>query len=81
LLVFCVIGGKKTKLDGQTESGLTILFYTIRYCVKDKTKNKLMSVISSVQSHYHEGSPAGKEVDLRWKGFVEKVDFEPEVKE
>jgi len=31
-----------------------------------------MSVIGSVQSHYHEGTPVGKR-SLRWVGFVEKV--------
>jgi len=40
-----------------------------------------MGMISLVQPHYHEGSPMGKEVKLRWEGFVEKVGFEPEVKE
>jgi len=40
-----------------------------------------MSVISPVQSHDHEGSPVGKEEKLRWEGFVEKVSFEPGVKE
>jgi len=39
-----------------------------------------MSVIGPVQSRYHEGSPVGKR-NLRWKGFVEKVGFEPGVKE
>jgi len=39
-----------------------------------------MNVISPVQSHDHEGSPIGKEVKLRWEGFVEKVGFEPGVK-
>jgi len=38
-----------------------------------------MSVISPVQSHDHDGSPMSKE--LRWEGFVEKVGFEPGVKE
>jgi len=38
-----------------------------------------MSVISLVQPHDHEGSPMGKEVKLRWEGFVEKVAFEPGV--
>ena len=32
-----------------------------------------MSVISLVQSHYHEGSSMSKEEKLRWEGFVEKV--------
>jgi len=39
-----------------------------------------MSVISPLQSYDHEGSPMGKEVKLRWEGFVEKVDFEHEGK-
>jgi len=39
-----------------------------------------MSVIGLVQSHYHEGIPLGKR-SLRWEGFVEKVGFEPGVKE
>ena len=41
-----------------------------------------MSVIGSVYSYYHEGSPVGKR-SLRWEGFVEKVGlgFEPGVKE
>jgi len=34
-----------------------------------------------VQSHHHEGSPMSKEEKLRWEGFVEKVGFEPRVKE
>ena len=36
-----------------------------------------MSMIGPVQSRCHEGSPVG----LRWEGFVEKVGFEPGVKE
>jgi len=36
-----------------------------------------MSMISPVQSQYHEGSPVSKEEKLRWEGFVEKVGFEP----
>jgi len=47
---------------------------------KRKTKNKLMSMISPVQSHYHEGSPMSKEEKLRWEEFVEKVGFEPRVR-
>jgi len=39
-----------------------------------------MSMIGPVQSRYHEGSPVGKR-NLRWEGFVEKVGFEPGVKE
>jgi len=31
-----------------------------------------MSVISPAQSYDHEASPMGKEVKLRWEGFVEK---------
>jgi len=49
--------------------------------VKAKNKNKLMSIISPVQSHDHEGSPMGKEVKLRREGFIETVAFEPGVKE
>ena len=48
--------------------------------IKCETKNKMMSVIGPVQSRYHEDSPVGKR-NLRWKGFVEKVSFEPGVKE
>ena len=33
----------------------------------------MMSMVSPVQSHYHEGSRMNKEEKLRWKGFVEKV--------
>ena len=39
-----------------------------------------MSMIGPVQSRCHEGSLVGKR-SLRWKGFVEKVVFEPRVKE
>ena len=39
-----------------------------------------MSMIGPVQSRCHEGSPVGKR-NLRWEGFVEKVGFEPGVKE
>ena len=45
-----------------------------------ETKNKMMSVIGPVRSHYHEGSPVGKR-SLRWEGYVEKVGFEPGVKD
>jgi len=48
--------------------------------LKCETKNKMMSVIGPVQSRCHEGSPVGKR-SLRWEGFVEKVGFEPGVKE
>jgi len=41
----------------------------------------MMSVINPVQSHDHEGCPMSKEVKLTWEGFVEKVGFEPGVKE
>jgi len=40
-----------------------------------------MSVISPVQSHDHKGSRMGKEAKLRWERFVEKLGFEPGVKE
>jgi len=40
-----------------------------------------MSIVSPVQSRYHEDSPMSKEEKLRWEGFVEKVGFEPRVKE
>ena len=40
----------------------------------------MMSMISPVQSHCHEGSPVGKR-SLRWERFVEMVGFEPGVKE
>jgi len=46
----------------------------------ETTKNKTMSMIGPVQSHFYEGSPVCKR-SLRWKGFVEKVGFEPGVKE
>ena len=43
--------------------------------------NKMMSVISPVRSRYRDrGSPVGKR-NLRWEGFVEKIGFEPGVKE
>ena len=45
-----------------------------------ETKNKMMSIIGPVQSRYRRGSPVGKR-NLRWEGFVEKVGFEPGVKE
>jgi len=37
----------------------------------------MMSVIGPVQFPYHKGSPVGR----RWEGFVEKLGFEPGVKE
>jgi len=40
-----------------------------------------MSMISLVQSHYHEGNPMRRRKLLKWKGFVENVGFEPGVKE
>ena len=48
--------------------------------LKCETKNKTMSMIGPVQSRCREGSPVGKRI-LRWEGFVEKVGFEPGVKE
>ena len=64
-----------------TDSHLSLTHGMNKKCKRKKSKNKLMSVISSVQSHDHEGSPVGKEEKLRWEGFVEKVSFEPGVKE
>ena len=55
-----------------TDSQLSLPHGMNKKC-KRKTKNKLMSVISSVQSHYHEGSQMSKEEKLRWEGFVEKI--------
>jgi len=48
--------------------------------LKCETKNKKVSMIGPVQSRCHEGSPVGKR-SLSWEGFVEKVGFEPGVKE
>ena len=48
--------------------------------LKSETKNKTMSMIGPVQSRCHEGSAVGKR-SLRWEGFVEKVSFEPGMKE
>ena len=48
--------------------------------LKCKTKNKKMNMIGPFQSRCHVGSPVGKR-SLRWEGFVEKVGFEPGVKE
>ena len=48
--------------------------------LKCETKTKTMSMIGPVQSRCHESSPVGKR-NLRWEGFVEKVGFEPGVKE
>jgi len=48
--------------------------------LKCETNNKMMSVIGPVQSRCHEGSAVGKR-NLRWKGFVAKVYFEPGVKQ
>jgi len=53
---------------------------TNKQCKRKKLKTKLMSVISLVKFHDHEGSPMGKEVNLRWEGFVKKVCFVPGVK-
>jgi len=38
------------------------LSHGINKKLKCETKNKMMSVIGPVQSHYHEGSPVGREV-------------------
>jgi len=48
--------------------------------LKCETKNKIVIVIGPVQYRCHEASPVGKR-NLRWEGFVEKVGFEPGVKE
>ena len=48
---------------------------------KKRTKNKSRSMISPVRSHDREGSPGGIREVLRWEGFVDKVGFEPGVKE
>ena len=48
--------------------------------IKCETKNKPINMIGPVQSHCYKGSPVGKR-SLRWEGFVEKVGFEPGVKE
>ena len=45
---------------------------------RNETKNKLMSMISPVQSNYHESMSKER---LRWEGFVEKVGFQPLVKQ
>jgi len=44
--------------------------------LKCETKNKTMSMVGPFQSHCHENKRS-----LRWEGFVEKVGFEPGVKE
>jgi len=48
--------------------------------LKCEAKNKTMSMIRPVQSRCHEASSVCKR-NLRWEGFVEKVGFEPGVKE
>ena len=48
--------------------------------LKCENKNKMMTMIAPVQSRCHEGSSVGNR-SLRWEGFVEKVGFEPAVKE
>ena len=45
-----------------------------------ETENKMMSIIGPVQSRYCEAVQQVKR-NLRWEGFVEKVGFEPGVKE
>jgi len=63
-----------------TDSQLSLPHFTNKKYKRKKTKNKLMSIISLVQSHDHESSPMSKEEKLRWEGFAEKVGFEPGVK-
>ena len=63
-----------------TDSQLSLPHETNKKCQR-KTKNKLTTMISPVQSHYHESSAMSKEEKLSWEGFVEKVGFEPRVKE
>jgi len=63
-----------------TDSQLSLPHVTNKKIIKEKTKHKLMRVISPVQSHDHEGSPMSKEEKLRWERFIEKVGFEPGVK-
>jgi len=46
--------------------------------LKCETKNKMVSGIGPVQSRYLEASTVK---NLQWEGFVEKVGFEPGVKE
>jgi len=48
--------------------------------MRDKNDQRDRSMIRPVLSQYHEGSPVGKR-SLRDEGFVEKVGFEPGVKE
>ena len=64
-----------------TGSQLSLPHGTNKNLKEKKSKNTLVSMISPVQSHYHKGSPMGKKEKLSWKGFVEKVGFEPGVKE
>ena len=44
------------------------------------TNKKLKCETKNKTSHCHEGSPVGKR-NLRWEGFVEKIGFEPGVKQ
>jgi len=64
-----------------TDSQLSLPHGTNENIFKKKTKNKLMSVVSPVQYHDHEGSSMSKEEELRLEGSVEKVGFEPGVEE
>ena len=63
-----------TKLTGSQLS----LPHGLSKKLKCETKNKTMSMIGPVQLLWD--SPVGKR-NLRWEGFVEKVGFEPGVKE
>jgi len=48
--------------------------------LKSETKNKPITMIGPVQSHCREGSPADNR-NLTSQGFVQKLPFEPGVKQ
>ena len=57
------------------------LLHKMKKNVKETKKLKITWwAWSPIQSHYHDGSPLGRS-QLRWERFVEKVGFEPKVKE